>query len=64
LQEIVDMPDRRLDLFIRLCTQNKGRLAAGKRDEFNELSDAEVRSMEKAVQAELCPPHSLAPRLP
>ena len=30
LQEVVDIPDRRLDLFIRLCLQNKGRLAKAK----------------------------------
>ena len=27
IQEIVDMPDRLLDLFLRLCLQNNGRLS-------------------------------------
>ena len=30
VQEIVDMPDRQIDLFIRLCLQNNGRLSARK----------------------------------
>ena len=28
IQEIVDMPDRQIDLFIRVCLQNNGRLSA------------------------------------
>ena len=28
IQEIVDMPDRKIDLFIRFCLQNNGRLSA------------------------------------
>ena len=51
LQEIVDMPDRQIDLFIRVCLQNNGRLAARKRaSHFNSLSDTEVASLEQAVQ--------------
>ena len=50
LQEIVDMPDRRMDLFIRLCLQNKGRIAKGKRDLFAGLTEDEVAAMEKVVQ--------------
>lgn len=50
-QAIVDMPDRRIDLFIRLCVQNHGRLSASKREgQFAMLTDAEVRAMERAVQ--------------
>jgi hypothetical protein len=52
LREIVDMPDRRLDLFIRLCLQNRGRLAKGKREQFDSLTDVEVRAMEQVVQSE------------
>ena len=52
IQEIVDMPDRQIDLFIRFCLQNGGRLAARKRtSHFDRLSDEEVASMERAVQA-------------
>jgi hypothetical protein len=53
LQDVVDMPDRRLDLFIRLCLQNKGRLAKGKRGQFDGLTDEEIQSMEKVVLAEM-----------
>jgi len=52
IQRIVDMPDRQIDLFIRFCLQNNGRLSARKRDShFNFLSDDEVASMEKAIQS-------------
>lgn len=49
MQGVVDMPDRRLDLFIRLCLQGKGRLARGKRSQFRELSDKEISALEKVV---------------
>ena len=52
MQEIVDMPDRKIGLFIRLCVQNHGKLSASKRaSQFAMLSDAEVRAMEQVVQA-------------
>ena len=51
VREIVDMPDRRLSLFIRLVMQNQGRLSAAKRRRFEELSDGEVTAMERAVAA-------------
>ena len=52
IQEIVDMPDRQIDLFIRLCVQNHGRLSAQKRARFfSVLSDEEIARMEQAVQA-------------
>ena len=50
VREIVDMPDRRASLLVRLCMQNGGRLAARKRGSFAELTDDEVRAMEAAVQ--------------
>jgi len=52
IQEIVDMPDRKIDLFIRACLQNDGRLSARKRaSQFDFLSEKEVARMEQAVQA-------------
>jgi hypothetical protein len=52
LQDIVDMPDRQIDLFIRFCLQNQGRLAGRKRSShFDFLTDNEVVRMEEAVQA-------------
>ncbi len=50
IQEIVDMPDRQIDLFIRFCLQNSGRLSARKRgSHFGSLSDEEIARMEQAV---------------
>jgi hypothetical protein len=50
IQEIVDMPDRQIDLFIRFCLQNNGRLSAGKRaSHFNSLSDEEIARMEEVI---------------
>jgi len=50
VREIVDMPDRRATLFVRLCMQNGGHLAAGKRAQFSELTDAEIAQLEAQVQ--------------
>ena len=52
IQEIVDMPDRQIDLFIRFCLQNNGRLSARKRaSHFDSLSNQEIASMEHALQS-------------
>ena len=51
IQEIVDMPDRQIDLFIRFCLQNNGRLSERKRTaHFEALSDEEIIRMERVVQ--------------
>lgn len=50
VRDIVNMPDRRASLLVRLCLQNGGRLAARKRARFAELTDDEVDAMEAAVQ--------------
>jgi hypothetical protein len=50
VREIVDMPDRRVSLFVRLCMQNGGRLSATKRAQFSELTDVEVTRLETQVQ--------------
>ena len=47
---VVDMPDRRASLFVRLCMQNGGRLSATKRRQFAELDDSEIAAMEAAIQ--------------
>jgi len=52
IQEVVDMPGRQIDLFIRVCLQNNGRLAERKRaSHFDFLSDEEVARMEQVVQS-------------
>ena len=51
IQAIVDMPDRQIDLFIRFCLQNHGKLSATKRSShFDFLTDDEVARMEQAVR--------------
>jgi len=52
IQEIVDMPDRHIDLFIRFCLQNNGRLSARKRaSHFDSLSEDEIARMVHAIQS-------------
>ena len=49
VREIVDMPDRRASLLVRLCMQNQGRLPRRKRRLFPELADDEIGAMEAAI---------------
>ena len=51
VRAVVDMPDRRAGLLIRLMLQNGGRLSRAKRPQFAELSDQEIEAMEDMVQA-------------
>jgi ribosomal protein L37AE/L43A len=53
VREIVDMPDRRASLFVRLCMQNGGRLSAAERPQFPELSDAEISQLGSRVRQAL-----------
>ena len=48
--DIVDMPDRRASLLVRLIIQNKGKLARGRRDHFAEIADHELEAIEDAVR--------------
>jgi Fic family protein len=51
IQNIIDMPDRLIDLFIQLCLQNNGNLSARKRVAyFDVLNDGELAAMEQAVK--------------
>ena len=51
IQEIIDMPDRLIDLFIQLCLQNNGSLSARKRAaHFDFLTDEELSAMEQTVK--------------
>lgn len=50
IQDVIDMPDRLIDLFIQYCLQNNGHLSARKRaSHFEFLTDDELLLMEKAV---------------
>lgn len=51
VREVVDMPNKRASLLVRLCLNNGGRLAKRRREQFAELSDAEVRQMEQHLVA-------------
>lgn len=52
VMNIVDMPDRRASLLVRLILQNRGELSKGKREKlFAELTDDEITMMEAAIRA-------------
>jgi hypothetical protein len=53
IRDIIDMPDRRLDLFIRLCLDGKGRISKAKRNMFSYLNDSEIEQMEQIVSSEI-----------
>jgi hypothetical protein len=46
---IVDMPDRRASLLVRLILQNKGKLSQAKRKTFPEITREELAKIERAV---------------
>lgn len=48
VQNIVDMPDKKIDRMILFLHQNKGKLAKRKRDFYKELNDVEIEKMELA----------------
>lgn len=50
IRDIVDIPNARLDLLIKLLYQNKGMLSKGKRGTFKELTDDELTRIETAFQ--------------
>ncbi len=51
IQEIVDMPDRLIVLFIKPCMADEGRLSIRKRNcRFDMLTDDELKSMEEVVE--------------
>jgi len=51
IRDIVDMPDQLIDLFIRVCIENNGRLPKNKRKaKFEQLTDKEVAQMEECLR--------------
>jgi hypothetical protein len=52
MREVVDLPNRHADLFVRLCVQHKGTLSKDKRrlEEFAKLSADEIDRLEAAVR--------------
>ena len=52
LQEIIDMPDQKIDLFIRLCIQNSEKLSEKKRkNHFDLLTPDEIIQMESIIKS-------------
>ena len=48
--QLVDMPDRDIDLFIKFIMQNEGTLSPKKREKFFlKLTDEEIEEMRKVV---------------
>lgn len=52
MRDVVDLPNRHADLFVRLCVQNQGTLSKAKRrmEEFAMLSEDEINRLENAVR--------------
>ncbi len=50
VREVVDMPNKKVSLFVRLCMQNGGRFPKGKRKLFGELTDKEIEQMETSMR--------------
>lgn len=51
MSRIIDMPDRKRELFLRLCIDNNLVLSQAKRKLFAELSDEQVTRLQRAVAA-------------
>lgn len=57
IQDIIDMPDRLIDLFIQLCLQNNGVLSERKKSShFDFLTSEELAAMEQVVKKGELPP--------
>lgn len=50
VRAVVDMPNKKISLFVRFAMQNSGALPKSRRGMFEELSDYEIARMEAAVQ--------------
>ncbi len=51
IQDVIDMPDRLIDLFIRICLESNGRLSVNKRkSHFDFLSEDELFLMENIIR--------------
>ncbi len=50
MRDIVEMPDRKEQNFIKICLANGGTLSARKRDQFSELDDETIATLEAIVR--------------
>ncbi len=57
-KEVVDMPDQKIDLFIKCVRQNEGALSARKQEShFKMLTSSEIEMMQKIItQSNFCDP--------
>lgn len=55
MREIVEMPDKKEQLFINLCRSNGGRLSERKRSRFSELDDRTLETLEALVREVMGP---------
>jgi len=52
MQEVVDMPDKQIDLLMKMVVQNNGKLARAKREKFfDSLTDSEIKKIEAIIQS-------------
>lgn len=56
MEQVVDLPEKDANLFVRLCRQNGGQLSKSKREAlFWRLTDEEVQALETIVREHLMP---------
>ena len=53
MREIVDMPEKKVMLFIKFTEQNNGVFPKSRRDSFNELTDNEITELAQIVKKEI-----------
>jgi Fic/DOC family len=54
IENVVELPDRAANLFIKICLSNGGKLSGAKRKaHFSKLTEKEIRSMERAVNVHM-----------
>ncbi len=61
IEEVTDLPDRLMNLFIQVVAKNGGRLSRAKRHHFARQSDEQILRMEHAVRAAFGIPEPAGP---
>ncbi|MDO5553618.1 MAG: Fic family protein [Planctomycetia bacterium] len=54
MQAVVDLPDKRMRLFIQFVLQNGGEFPKARRKQFDELTDREIAALAQVVRNRLC----------
>jgi hypothetical protein len=50
IEELVDLPDREINNFIRIVLNNRGRMSNAKRPMFSRLNDNQIAALAEAVR--------------